>query len=56
MIEAYNKVCSFLNVESYEVDVPFARPNPFGVSDMLINIKEVEDTLKNTEFSWMLKE
>ena len=56
VIKAYKKVCLFLNVDSYEVDVPFARTNPFSISEMLINIKDVENTLKDTEFSWMLHE
>ncbi len=53
---AYKKVCSFLNIESYKVDAPFSRTNPFKIEDIVININEVENLLKGSEFSWMLRD
>lgn len=55
VIQAYEKVCLFLNVETYNSEVPFARTNPFDKRDILINFKEVEKVLKETKYSWMLE-
>ena len=53
---AYDKVCSFLNIENHEVEIPFVRTNPFDIKDILINFEEVDNKLTDIEFSWMLRE
>lgn len=52
---AYDKVCSFLNIENADFNISYTRTNPFSTKEVLININEVEKTLNDSEFSWMLK-
>jgi LPS sulfotransferase NodH len=50
----YRKVCEFLELKEEAPEIELEKTNPFGVSEMLENFKEVEDLLKNTDYEWML--
>jgi hypothetical protein len=51
---AYVSICDFINATPQPVTIRFARTNPFRLQDILVNFVEVEHTLHNTRFEWML--
>lgn len=52
--KGYHETCDFLGIRSYPVTVQYGKTNPFKLSEIVSNFSEVEKTLNNTEFEWML--
>lgn len=55
-ITAYNKICEFLNVSLQQPQVKLQRINPFPNKDVVQNWEEICGLLKDTQYSWMLRE
>lgn len=55
-LSGYERVCSFIGVESRKVSIRFSKTNPFKLREMIANFEEVERTLSGTLFEWMLYE
>ena len=55
-INGYHQACDFLNISRHPVTIQYGKTNPFKLSEIVENFSEVEKTLKNTEFEWMLYE
>lgn len=53
---AYEHLCKFIKIEEQRVSPKFGKMNPFKLSEIIINFKEIEDLLKNSPFEWMLYE
>jgi hypothetical protein len=53
-IQAYQKVCDFINVKPHNAEIKFTRTNPFPVRDLIENFSEVEGVLRGTPYEWML--
>ncbi|MGR3318946.1 MAG: hypothetical protein ACUZ8O_10765 [Candidatus Anammoxibacter sp.] len=53
---AYNKICSFVGAKKCSAKVTMQRTNPFKLKDIIENFEEIETTLKDTKFEWMLCE
>ncbi|MCY7332742.1 MAG: hypothetical protein LH649_08815 [Pseudanabaena sp. CAN_BIN31] len=53
-IKAYNKVCSFLEIEPIPSEINLKRTNPFSYQQMVHNFGEVQSLLENTSYGWML--
>ena len=53
---AYEKVCGFLDLEVRNPKVNLRRTNPFDIHEIVENYAELEKTLKNTKYEWMLYE
>lgn len=51
---AYRKVCNFLDIDYVEFPVRHKKTNPYKLTEIFINIKEVEHILRGTPFEWML--
>jgi hypothetical protein len=50
----YRRVCDFLNIERQDVQVHFARTNPYELRELIENYADVERELRGTTFEWML--
>jgi hypothetical protein len=50
----YERVCNFLGVNGIKVTVNSARMNPFNLSEIIANFREVEGRLTGTRYQWML--
>lgn len=55
-MNAYQKTCDFLGISQHPVTVNYGKTNPFKLSEIVENFSELEKTLQNTEFEWMLYE
>ena len=55
-VAAYNKICDFLAIEPVPVEIRHKRTNPFKMSDVIQNLEEVKDELRNTKYEWMTVE
>ncbi|MEA5466103.1 hypothetical protein [Leptothoe sp. PORK10 BA2] len=55
-INGYHQACDFLGISRHPVTVQYGKTNPFKLSEIVENFSEVEKTLNNTEFEWMLYE
>ena len=55
-INGYHQVCDFLSISRHPVTVQYGKTNPFKLSKIVENFSEVEKTLNNTDFEWMLYE
>ena len=53
-LEAYRKVCRFLDLPAPAVSVNFYRTNAVPLQDMVENFDEIRACLAGTEFEWML--
>ena len=53
---AYSKVCSFLEYKPQAIQPDLKKTNPYSVKETLTNFAEVEKTLINTPYEWMLHE
>ncbi len=53
---AYNKICNFLGIIPQNPQINFQKTTPFKMSQIVTNIHEVEDYLKDTTFHFMTKE
>ena len=53
-IVGYGRICEFLGVTAYKPTVGFGKTNPFHISDMVVNFRELEMLLKGTPYEWML--
>ena len=55
--KGYRKVCDFLNVKPLSnPEINLKRQNPSSLKEIITNFKEVEDYLKNTNFSPLLED
>ena len=52
--KAYLRVCDFIGIKPQKVVVDLFKTNPFPLPDIIINFAEIERTLKNTAYEWML--
>lgn len=52
---AYKKVCNFLDIETQNPKIKLKRTNPFTIKEIVENYDELEQSLENTEFKWMLE-
>lgn len=50
----YRRVCNFLGIECFEFPIRYKKTNPYNLSEIIYNFKEVEHTLRGTPFEWML--
>jgi hypothetical protein len=55
-MDAYNKICDFLRIEPYPVEIRRRKTNPFKMSEVIQNLDEVKETLRNTKYEWMAAE
>lgn len=53
---AYNKICDFLGVESFPVEIKYNKTNPFKMFEIIENFDELKSVLKNSKYEWMLVE
>jgi LPS sulfotransferase NodH len=52
-IAAYNKICDFLKIEPFPVKIKHKKTNPFKMSEVIQNLDEVKNALRNTKYEWM---
>ena len=52
--KAYLRICDFIGIKPQKVVVDLFKTNPFPLPDIIINFAEIERTLKNTTYEWML--
>lgn len=52
---AYERVCSFLDIQPGPADVTHKKTNPFPIADSVENWPEVEQALAGTPYAWMLE-
>jgi LPS sulfotransferase NodH len=52
-IAAYNKICDFLKIEPFPVQIKHKKTNPFKMSEVIQNLDEVKNALRNTKYEWM---
>lgn len=52
---AYRRCCGFLGLSPRPVEVAYGRTNPFPLSDIVVNLDEVEDALRGTPYEWMVR-
>ena len=52
--KAYLRICDFIGIKPQKVVVDLFKTNPFPLPDIIINFAEIERTLKNTAYEWML--
>ena len=52
--KAYLRICDFIGIKPQKVVVNLFKTNPFPLPDIIINFAEIERTLKNTAYEWML--
>ena len=50
----YRRVCNFLDIECLKLPVRYKKSNPYKLTELIYNFKEVEHTLHGTPFKWML--
>jgi len=55
-IAAYNKICDFLKIESFPVEIRRKKTNPFKMYEVVQNLDEIKNTLRNTKYEWMTVE
>lgn len=55
-IVAYEKVCAFLGLKAYPVQVGLARTNPFPLCDIIENFGDLQRMLQHTPYAWMLEQ
>ena len=53
-INAYKKVCKFLDIPQQNVGVKLKKTNPYPLKDLIKNYDEVHEYLKPTKYGWML--
>ena len=51
---AYKKIVNSLNLPPKNVDVRYQRTNPKALKEIVINIDEIHQHLKGTQYEWML--
>lgn len=52
----YRKICAFAGIPFVENSISLVKTNPYPIKEILINFSEVEATLLDTRFEWMLYE
>lgn len=55
-VDAYSKICVFLNLKCSDVLINYGKTNPYPLREMIENFDEVQSELKGTSFEWMLYE
>ena len=53
-LNAYRKVVNYFELTPREVSVRYQRTNPRDLCEMVLNFEEVRESLKGTEYEWML--
>ena len=53
-VVAYEKVLDHLSLEPYRVDVRLQKLNPFALGEVIENLPDVQEALRDTPHSWML--
>jgi hypothetical protein len=53
-LAAYRRCCEFLEISPYRASVRLARTNPFSLSELVSNWREVVAALAETRYKWMV--
>lgn len=53
---AYEKICSFVGLNTVPVDINLQRVNPYPLTEIVTNFSEVKRALKGKSFEWMAYE